>query len=177
MDHVSWLRFLWIFISAVTVSMRSGRQLAANTLSFLVTADLAGYFRHRDRRPAAMLRQQVDQCKGLQMFGNCYAPTAGARSAIRPGQLHQYERLRPRARAKKVWYLFLTETFPVDACEPEPAECAPSRPLIANACSPSPSLPSANQSRRIEPVSSLRDDLVRLRRGVKQWRRPSRSFS
>ena len=63
-----------IFISAVSRELRSGRQLAANTLSFLgyqpIWQDIFGT-ETGDLR--GMLRQQIDQCKGvLQIVGNCY---------------------------------------------------------------------------------------------------------
>ena len=63
-----------IFISAVSRELRSGRQLAANTLTFLgyqpIWQDIFGT-ETGDLR--GMLRQQIDQCKGvLQIVGNCY---------------------------------------------------------------------------------------------------------
>ncbi len=55
-----------IFISAVSRELRSGRQLAANTLSFLgyqpVWQDIFGT-ETGDLR--GMLRKQIDQCKGV----------------------------------------------------------------------------------------------------------------
>ena len=71
-----------IFISAVSRELRSSRQLAANTLTFLgyqpIWQDIFGT-ETGDLR--AMLRQQIDQCKGvLQIVGNCYGaePTGSA---------------------------------------------------------------------------------------------------
>src|SRR3954467_11057839 len=114
-----------IFISAVSRELRSGRQLAANTLTFLgyqpiwqdvfgtETGDLRG-----------MLRQQIDQCKGvLQIVGNCY----GAEPPVPDPEFGrvsytQYEALYARKKGKKVWYLFMDESFPVHQHEPEPDE-------------------------------------------------------
>src|SRR4030088_505001 len=114
-----------IFIFAVIRELRSGRQLAANTLSFLgyqpVWQDIFGT-ETGDLR--AMLRQQIDQCKGvLQIVGNCYGaePTEPDPQFGRVSYT-QYEALYARQRGKKVWYLFIDETFPRDACEGEPEE-------------------------------------------------------
>ncbi len=114
-----------IFISAVSRELRSGRQLAANTLTFLgyqpVWQEIFGT-ETGDLR--AMLRQQIDQCKGvLQIVGNCY----GAEPPTPDPQFGrvsytQYEALYARHRGKKVWYLFIDETFPADVCEGEPEE-------------------------------------------------------
>src|SRR6266853_6802119 len=114
-----------IFISAVSRELRSGRQLAANTLTFLgyqpVWQEIFGT-ETGDLR--AMLRQQINQCKGvLQIVGKCY----GAEPPTPDEQLGrvsytQYEALYARQRGKKVWYLFIDESFPIDAHEPEPAE-------------------------------------------------------
>src|SRR3954447_25198541 len=114
-----------IFISAVSRELRSGRQLAANTLTFLgyqpIWQDIFGT-ETGDLR--GMLRQQIDQCKGvLQIIGKCYGaeppepdPEFGRVSYT------QYEALYARKRGKKVWYLFIDETFPNDAHEPEREE-------------------------------------------------------
>src|SRR6478752_1588419 len=114
-----------IFISAVSRELRSGRQLAANTLSFLgyqpIWQDIFGT-ETGDLR--GMLRQQIDQCKGvLQIVGNCYGaeppepdPQFGRVSYT------QYEALYARSKGKKVWYLFIDETFPIDPHDPEPEE-------------------------------------------------------
>ena len=71
-----------------------------------------------------MLRQQIDQCKGvLQIVGNCYgaeppSPTRSLAGSATPST----RRSTPGQRGKKVWYLFIDETFPMDVCEGEPAE-------------------------------------------------------
>src|SRR5437868_14858074 len=63
-----------IFISAVSRELRSGRQLAANTLSFLGYQPIWQHiFGTETGDLRAMLRQQIDQCTGvLQTVGNCY---------------------------------------------------------------------------------------------------------
>ena len=114
-----------IFISAVSRELRSGRQLAANTLTFLgyqpIWQDIFGT-ETGDLR--GMLRQQIDQCKGvLQIVGKCYgAEPPEADPEFGRVSYTQYEALYARKRGKKVWYLFIDETFPVDVCEGEPEE-------------------------------------------------------
>src|SRR5213592_379314 len=114
-----------IFISAVSRELRSARQLVANTLTFLgyqpVWQDIFGT-EGGDLR--GLLRQQIDQCKGVvQLVGQCY----GAEPPI-PDQefgrvsYTQYEALYARKRGKKVWYLFMDESFPIATHEPEPEE-------------------------------------------------------
>ncbi|HEV2805899.1 MAG TPA: tetratricopeptide repeat protein [Chthoniobacterales bacterium] len=163
-----------IFISAVSRELRSGRQLAANTLSFLgyqpiwqdvfgtETGDLRG-----------MLRQQIDQCKGvLQIVGNCYGaepPTADPEF----GRVSytQYEALYARKRGKKVWYLFIDETFPVDPCEAEPEELRALQAAYRKRLQSDAHLfhPLTSREGLEASVLKLRGDLIRLRRGVKQW--------
>jgi tetratricopeptide (TPR) repeat protein len=163
-----------IFISAVSRELRSGRQLAANTLSFLgyqpIWQDVFGT-ESGDLR--AMLRQQIDQCKGvLQIVGNCYGaepptpdPEFGRISYT------QYEALYARKRGKKVWYLFIDETFPVDACEGEPEELRALQAAYRQRLQSDAHLfhPLTTREGLEASVLKLRGDLVRLRRGVKQW--------
>jgi hypothetical protein len=112
-----------IFISAVSRELRSGRQLAANTLTFLgyqpVWQDIFGT-EGGDLRQ--ILRQQIDQCKGVvQLIGQCYGaePPAPDEEFGRVSYT-QYEALYARKQGKKVWYLFMDESFPIDPHEPEP---------------------------------------------------------
>jgi tetratricopeptide (TPR) repeat protein len=163
-----------IFISAVSRELRSGRQLAANTLTFLgyqpIWQDIFGT-ETGDLR--GMLRQQIDQCKGvLQIVGNCYGaeppqpdPEFGRVSYT------QYEALYARKRGKKVWYLFIDETFPVDACEAEPAELRALQAAYRQRLQSDAHLfhPLTSREGLEASVLKLRDDLVRLRRGVKRW--------
>src|SRR3954468_16749567 len=163
-----------IFISAVSRELRSGRQLAANTLTFLGYQPIwQEIFGTETGDLRAMLRQQIDQCKGvLQIVGNCYGaeplepdPQFGRVSYT------QYEALYARSKGKKVWYLFIDENFPVDVCEGEPDElrelqAAYRKRLQADAHLFHP----LNSKDALEAsVLKLRGDLTRLRRGVKQW--------
>jgi tetratricopeptide (TPR) repeat protein len=163
-----------IFISAVSRELRSGRQLAANTLTFLgyqpIWQDIFGT-ETGDLR--AMLRQQIDQCKGvLQIVGNCYGaeppepdPEFGRVSYT------QYEALYARKRGKKVWYLFIDETFPVDECKGESEELRALQAAYRNRLKSDAHLfhPLTTREGLEASVLKLRGDLVRLRRGVKQW--------
>ena len=163
-----------IFISAVSRELRSGRQLAANTLTFLgyqpIWQDIFGT-ETGDLR--AMLRQQIDQSKGvLQIVGKCYGaepptpdPEFGRVSYT------QYEALYARKRGKKVWYLFVDETFPVDVCEGEPDELRALQAAYRQRLQADAHLyhPLTSREGLEASVLKLRDDLVRLRRGVKQW--------
>src|SRR5438477_2317006 len=163
-----------IFISAVSRELRSGRQLAANTLSFLgyqpiwqdvfgtETGDLRG-----------MLRQQIDQCKGvLQIVGKCYGaePPAPDPEFGRVSYT-QYEALYARKRGKKVWYLFIDETFPIDAHDPEPAELRELQAAYRRRLQSDTHIfhPLTSHEALEAGVLKLRDDLTRLRRGVKRW--------
>jgi tetratricopeptide (TPR) repeat protein len=163
-----------IFISAVSRELRSGRQLAANTLSFLgyqpIWQDIFGT-ETGDLR--AMLRQQIDQCKGvLQIVGNCYGAEPPAPDP-EFGRISytQYEALYARKRGKKVWYLFIDETFPVDACEGEPEELRALQAAYRQRLQSDAHLfhPLTTREGLEASVLKLRGDLVRLRRGVKQW--------
>lgn len=163
-----------IFISAVSRELRSGRQLAANTLSFLgyqpVWQDIFGT-ETGDLR--AMLRQQIDQCKGvLQIVGNCYGaePTTPDPQFGRVSYT-QYEALYARQRGKKVWYLFIDETFPRDICEGEPEELHALQVAYRKRLQSDAHLfhPLTTPEGLEASVLKLRGDLVRLRRGVKQW--------
>src|SRR5204863_2173074 len=114
-----------IFISSVSKELRSARQLVANTLTFLgyepVWQDIFGTVGGDLRQ---MLRQQIDQCKGVvQLIGQCYGaePPAPDEEFGRVSYT-QYEALYARKKAKKVWYLFMDESFPIDPHEPEPEE-------------------------------------------------------
>ena len=163
-----------IFISAVSKELRSGRQLAANTLTYLgyqpIWQDIFGT-ETGDLR--AMLRQQVDQCKGvLQIVGNCYGaeppepdPQFGRVSYT------QYEALYARQRGKKVWYLFIDENFPIDECQGESDELRALQAAYRKRLQSDAHLFHPLKSREALEASvlKLRDDLTRLRRGVKRW--------
>src|SRR6185295_20112693 len=163
-----------IFISAVSKELRSARQLVANTLTFLgyqpVWQDIFGT-EGGDLR--GMLRQQIDQCKGVvQLVGQCY----GAEPPIADnhyGRISytQFEALYARERVKKVWYLFIDETFPIEAHDPEPEELHELQAAYRRRVQADAHLFHSLTSREAleAGVLKLRDDLTKLRRGVKQW--------
>lgn len=163
-----------IFISAVSRELRSGRQLVANTLTFLgyepVWQEIFG-LEGGDLRE--VLRQRIDQCRGVvQLVGQCY----GAEPPVpdeKFGRVSytQYEALYARQRGKKVWYLFIDETFPIDQHEPESEELRELQATYRRRVQVDSHLFHALNSRdALEAgVLKLRDDLTRLRRGAKLW--------
>ncbi|HEX7516928.1 MAG TPA: DUF4062 domain-containing protein [Chthoniobacterales bacterium] len=163
-----------IFISSVSKELRSARQLVANTLTFLgyepVWQDIFGT-EGGDLRQ--MLRQQIDQCKGVvQLIGQCYGaePPAPDEEFGRVSYT-QYEALYARKRGKKVWYLFMDESFPIDAHEPEPDELRQLQASYRNILKVDTHLfhPLASREALEAGVLKLRDDLTQLRRGAKRW--------
>jgi hypothetical protein len=163
-----------IFISAVSRELKSARQLVANTLTFLgyepVWQDIFGT-EQGDLR--GMLRRQIDECKGVvQLVGYRYGaepPTIDEQF----GRVSytQYEALYAKQRGKKVWYLVLDENFPTDAQEPESGELRELQAAYRQRLKTESSLRySLGSSEALETsVLKLRNDLSRLRRGVKQW--------
>jgi tetratricopeptide (TPR) repeat protein len=163
-----------IFISAVSRELKSARQLVANTLTFLgyqpVWQDIFGT-ETGDLR--VLLCQQIDQCKGVvQLVGQCYGaepPTADEEF----GRISytQYEALYARKRGKKVWYLFIDEHFPGDACEVEPDEVRELQAAYRRRLQSETHVfhPLTSSEALEAGVLKLRDELTRLRRGVKQW--------
>jgi hypothetical protein len=163
-----------IFISSVSKELRSARQLVANTLTFLgyepIWQDIFGT-EGGDLRQ--MLRQQVDQSKGVvQLIGQCY----GAEPPVPDEEFGrvsytQYEALYARKRGKKVWYLFMDESFPIDPHEPEPEELRQLQAAYRNILKVDTHLfhPLASREALEAGVLKLRDDLTQLRRGAKQW--------
>jgi hypothetical protein len=163
-----------IFISSVSKELRSARQLVANTLTFLgyepVWQDIFGT-EGGDLRQ--MLRQQIDQCKGVvQLIGQCYGaepPTPDEEFAR--VSYTQYEALYARKQGKKVWYLFMDESFPIDSHEPEPEELRQLQASYRNILKVDTHLfhPLATREALEAGVLKLRDDLTHLRRGAKRW--------
>src|SRR5207253_6245135 len=163
-----------IFISAVTRELRSARQLVANTLTFLgyepVWQDIFGT-EGGDLRQ--MLRQQIDQCKGVvQLVGVCYGaepPTPD--EEFGRVSYTQYEALYARKRGKKVWYLFIDENFPREPCDTEPGELQKLQAEYRSRLQADTHLfHSLVSHEALEAgVLKLRDDLTHLRRGVKRW--------
>lgn len=163
-----------IFISAVSRELRSARQLVANTLTYLgyepVWQDVFGT-EGGDLR--GMLRQQIDQSKGVvQMVGQCYgAEPPSADEKFGRVSYTQYEAFYARQRGKKVWYLFIDNNFPTDPHEPEPEELRELQASYRRRVQSDAHLFHALDSRDALEASvlKLRNDLVQLRRGVKQW--------
>lgn len=163
-----------IFISAVSKELKSSRQLVSNTLQFLgyepVWQDIFGTGQGDLR---AMLRQKVDGCKGVvQLVGKCYGaePPAPDEQFGRVSYT-QYEALYAKQRGKKVWYLFLDDDFPGDAHEAESEELRELQATYRRRLKSESQLYYPLNSREALETSvlKLRDDLTRLRRGVKQW--------
>ncbi len=163
-----------IFISAVSKELRSARQLVANTLTFLgyqpVWQDIFGT-EGGDLR--GLLRQQIDGSKGVvQLVGSCYgAEPPALEEQFGRVSYTQYEALYGRQRGKKIWYLFIDESFPIDAHEPEPDELRQLQDGYRRTLqSDTHVYHSLTTTEGLEAsVLKLRDDLTQLRRGVKQW--------
>jgi tetratricopeptide (TPR) repeat protein len=163
-----------IFISAVSRELRSARQLVANTLTFLgyqpIWQEIFGT-ESGDLRD--LLRRQIDQCKGvLQLVGQCYgAEPPSVDPQLGRVSYTQYEALYARQRGKKIWYLFIDERFPTESCESEPEELRDLQAAYRRRLQADTHLFHAlTSSEALEAsVLKLRNDLTRLRRGVKQW--------
>ncbi len=163
-----------IFISSVSKELRSARQLVANTLTFLgyepIWQDIFGT-EGGDLRQ--MLRQQVDQSKGVvQLIGQAY----GAEPPVPDEEFGrvsytQYEALYARKKGKKVWYLFMDESFPIDPHEPEPEELRQLQAAYRGVLKVDTHLfhPLATREALEAGVLKLRDDLTQLRKGAKRW--------
>lgn len=163
-----------IFISAVSEELRSARQLVANTLSFLgyepVWQDIFGT---PTGDLCALLREKIDQCKGVvQLVGQCYgAEPASKQTEFGRVSFTQYEARYARQRGKKVWYLLIDETFPIDQHQPESDELRELQDAYRNTVKTDTHLfhPLQSPEALEAGVLKLRDDLTRLRRGAKQW--------
>jgi tetratricopeptide (TPR) repeat protein len=163
-----------VFISAVTAELRSARQLVANTLMFLgyepVWQDIFGT-EGGDLRE--VLRKQIDKCNGVvQLVGKCYGaePPQSDENFGRVSYT-QYEALYGREQGKKVWYLFIDEHFPADPSDAEPDELQALQAAYRRRVQVDTHLfhPLTSREGLEMSVLKLRDDLTRLRRGVKQW--------
>src|SRR3984893_60579 len=114
-----------IFISAVSKELRSARQLVANTLTFLgYEPEWQDFFGTEEGDLRAMLRRRIDSCKAVvQLVGQCYGtePPSVDEEFGRVSYT-QYEALYAGSTKKKVWYLFLDESFPTDPHDQEAEE-------------------------------------------------------
>ena len=72
---------------------------------------------------------------------------------------------------KKFWYLYMDESFPIDAHEPEPEELRHLQAAYRNMLKVDTHLfhPLATREALEAGVLKLRDDLTQLRRGAKRW--------
>ncbi len=146
----------------------------ANTLTFLgyqpVWQDI---FSTETGDLRVLLSQQIDQCKGVvQLVGQCYGaepPTVD--EEFGRTSYTQYEALYARKRGKKVWYLFIDERFPADACEVEPHELRELQAAYRRRLQSETHVfhPLTSSEALEAGVLKLRDDLSHLRRGVKRW--------
>jgi tetratricopeptide (TPR) repeat protein len=158
----------------VSRELRSARQLVANTLTFLgyepLWQDIFG-LEGGDLRE--VLRNKIDDCAGIvQLVGQCYgAEPPSVDPAFGRVSYTQYEALYARQRGKKVWYLFIDESFPIDEHEPESEEVRALQAAYRGRVQADAHLFHALASRdALEAgVLKLRDDLTRLRRGAKAW--------
>lgn len=163
-----------IFISAVSCELRSARQLVANTLTFLgYDSDWQEIFGTEAGDLRAMLRRRIDACKGLvQLVGECYgAEPAAADDQFGRVSYTQYEALYASSRGKRVWYLFLDQSFPADSHSPEDPEKKELQRTYRDRLKADVHLYHSLGTREglENSVLKLRDDLTRLRRGVKRW--------
>jgi tetratricopeptide (TPR) repeat protein len=120
-----------------------------------------------------LLRRQIDQCKGVvQLVGQCYgAEPPSVDPQFGRVSYTQYEALYARQRGKKIWYLFIDERFPTEPCENEPEELRELQGAYRRRLQADTHLfhPLTSSEALEASVLKLRDDLTRLRRGVKQW--------
>ena len=163
-----------VFISAVSKELRSARQLVANTLMFL------GYeptwqeiFGTESGDLRGVLRDRIDQCNGVvQIVGMCYG-TEPSDVDAEFGRISytQYEASYARKQGKKIWYLLIDESFPVDPCPAEPEELRQLQAAYRRRLQTDAHLfhPLTSRESLEMSVLKLRDDLALLRRGVKQW--------
>jgi tetratricopeptide (TPR) repeat protein len=163
-----------IFISAVSRELRSARQLVANTLTFLgYEPEWQDIFGTEAGDLRAMLRRRIDGCKGVvQLLGECYgAEPPAADEQFGRVSYTQYEALYANSKGKKVWYLFLDETFPADPHEEEGEEKRKLQSDYRAKVKADSHLfhPLSNAEGLEASVLKLRDDLTRLRRGVRRW--------
>ena len=163
-----------IFISAVSRELRSARQLVANTLTFLgydpIWQDI---FETSEGDLRGVLRKQISRCNGVvQLVGCCYgAEPPQPTEEFGRVSYTQYEALYARKIGKKVWYLFLDEHFPSDACVDESEELRALQTAYRNRLKADTHLyhPLTSLEGLEASVLKLRGDLMQLRKGVKRW--------
>jgi tetratricopeptide (TPR) repeat protein len=120
-----------------------------------------------------MLRRRIDSCKGVvQLVGKCYGgepPTVDQQF----GRVSytQYEALYAGKKGKKTWYLFLDENFPSDLHEAEDEEKQNLQGEYRARVKAAAHLyhPLSTNEGLEASVLKLRDDLAKLRSGVRRW--------
>jgi hypothetical protein len=163
-----------IFVSAVSSELRSARQLVANTLTFLgYDPEWQDIFGTEQGDLRAMLQRRIDASKGVvQLVGECYgAEPPEIDERFGRVSYTQFEALYALSKGKKVWYLFLDESFPAD---PHEAEDDEKKTLQANYRAKLKAdihlyHPLSNRDSLEASVLKLRDDLTQLRRGLRRW--------
>ncbi len=163
-----------IFISAVSSELRSARQLVANTLTFLgYEPEWQDIFGTEEGDLRAILRRRIDSCKGVvQLVGKCYgAEPPDIDEHFGRVSYTQYEALYARSKGKKTWYLFLDDSFPTDPHEAQSEEKQKLQGDYRTRLKADIHLyhPLGSREGLEASVLKLRDDLTRLRRGVKRW--------
>ena len=163
-----------IFISAVSKELGSARQLVANTLTFLgYEPEWQDVFGTEQGDLRAVLRKRVDASKGVvQLVGECYgAEPKTADEQFGRVSYTQYEALYAVSRGKNVWYLFLDESFPADPHQEEPDELEKLQRDYRERVQSESHLyhPLSTKEGLEASVLKLRNDLTRLRRGIKRW--------
>jgi len=120
-----------------------------------------------------MLQRQIDDCKGVvQLVGHRYgAEPPSVDEQFGRVSYTQFEALYAEQKGKKVWYLVLDENFPADTHEPESDELRELQASYRQRLKTESRLRYSLGSREALETSvlKLRNDLARLRRGVKQW--------
>jgi tetratricopeptide (TPR) repeat protein len=163
-----------IFISAVSRELRSARQLVANTLTFLgYEPEWQDVFGLEEGDLRAMLRRRIDASQGVvQLVGKGYgAEPPSIDEQFGRVSYTQFEALYAASKNKKVWYLFLDARFPIDPHEDEGDEKRKLQDGYRDRIKADAHLyhPLKNQEGLEAAVLRLRDDLTRLRRGVRRW--------
>lgn len=163
-----------IFISAVSQELKSARQLVANTLIYLgYEPDWQDIFGTEQGDLREMLRRRIDASAGVvQLIGQC--------SGFEPGEpdaefgrcsYTQFEVFYARQRGKKVWLLFLDDTYPADAHDPPPDEWRELQRAYRERMRAGSELyhPIKTPAELETATLKLRQELAELRRRAKRW--------
>jgi Domain of unknown function (DUF4062) len=163
-----------IFISAVSRELKSARQLVANTLIFLgYDPEWQDIFGTEEGDLRAMLRRRIDSCEAVvQLVGKCYGTEPpSADEEFGRVSYTQYEALYAGSKKKKVWYFFLDDNFPTDPHDEEDDEKRKLQDDYRARLKADSHVyhPLGTREGLEASVLKLRDDLTRLRRGIKRW--------